>query len=139
PRPATRQSAPETARGAESARRCQSSARPRRLAALPTRAWRRTGRWQPSSKQIPRRVADEHLSRSLAAPLRGAANDRDRRASRLAHDEFSGAGELVRDRHHRRLEPPPEGIAAAAIVSQRTQSGHAERDVDDALAPWTAE
>src|SRR5207302_8878001 len=68
-----------------------------------------------------------------------AADDHDRRALGLAHDDTGSRGEVVCDREHGGVHLTPGIVGCAAQVDQARQAGHPERDVDDAQPPGTSE
>ena len=72
-------------------------------------------------------------------PTVEAAEDGDRNAVELAHDELRGGGDLVRDRDHRRVELVAGRVAFADVLADDGDAGGAERDVGGAAAPGTAE
>ena len=79
-----------------------------------------------------------------AAPVgrcarRRAADERDGDARRLAHREPARGGDLVGERDDGRVQDASGVVGRPAEVDQRGESGHADRDVDDAFAPRASE
>src|SRR4051812_6561867 len=110
------------------------------LPAIPTWSWSRAeSQGAPLPEQVvlggDERVADRRL------PPRGpsAADERRGAARGLAEDELGRRRELVRDGADGRAHHATIGVRRPAQVVERQETGHAERDVDDAPSPWPPE
>src|SRR5438045_2844412 len=93
----------------------------------------------PGSTEQVALARDDQLAGAALAREVEAADDRGRDLRELAHRELGGAGDLVGDGDHRRVELVAGRVATALQVEQRAEAGHPDRDVGRAHPPRAAE
>src|SRR5213592_2684710 len=91
------------------------------------------------AEQVPRGGTDILLCSLVGFVERKTANDRDRTAVELPHDELRGGGDLVGHRDLGDAELVPLGVALADIALQGRKAGYADGDVGVSLPPGPAE
>src|SRR5919108_5999279 len=91
------------------------------------------------SEEVAGGIAEQRLAAVLAGRQRQTAHEGGRDAIELAHHRLGGGSQLVGDGQDRGLQRPTGRIALAEIAAQRREAGHADGDVDEALAPGPAE
>src|SRR6266508_6137793 len=108
----------------------------------PPRSWSR--RSPPGSggglpEEVVFRGQQQVTDRPVAQGRTGAADEGGWAAGGLAEGELRRGGDLVGHGPDRRAHRAPVMVGGASKVLQGADAGHADRDVDDAQAPWPSE